>query len=254
MLASINEKALGQQTTNPLLQEFKTPFGVPAFDQIKPEHFKPAFEAAMKQQKENIAVLLKKRAMPTFENTILAIEESGELLNRISPVFYNLTSANTSPELEKISKELAPVMSQHSDDIYLNTGLFKRVKQIYDNQSKISLTKEQARLLEKTYKSFVRSGANLNAEQQAKMRQINKEMSLLTLNFGQNLLAETNSYELIVDKETDLAGLPASLVAAAAQSAKDANKAGKWRFTLHNSSVMPFLQYAESRAVKGEDL
>jgi peptidyl-dipeptidase Dcp len=250
MLASFNEKALGQATHNPLLQEFKTPFGVPAFDKIKPEHFMPAFEEAMKQQKQNIAALLKKRATPTFENTIEAIEQSGELLTKISPVFYNLTSANTSPELEKISKELAPVMSQHSDDIYLNTELFKRVKEIYENQSKLSLTKEQARLLETTYKAFVRSGANLNPEQQTKMREINKQMSSLTVSFGQNLLAETNSYELIIDKEADLAGLPVSLIAAAAQSAKDAGKAGKWRFTLHNSSVMPFLQYSENRPLR----
>ena len=250
MLASFNDKALGQVTQNPLLQEFKTPFGVPAFDQIKPEHFMPAFEEAMKQQKQNIAVLLKKRARPTFENTIEAIEQSGLLLTRISPVFYNLTSANTSPELEKISKELAPVMSQHSDDIYLNTDLFKRVKEIYDNQSKLSLTKEQARLLETTYKAFVRSGANLNPEQQAKMRDINKQMSSLTVSFGQNLLGETNSFELVTDKKADLAGLPASLVAAAAKSATDAGQAGKWRFTLHNSSVMPFLEYAENRTLR----
>lgn len=250
MLASLNDKALGQVTQNPLLQEFKTPFGVPAFDQIKPEHFMPAFEEAMKQQKQNIAVLLKKRARPTFENTIEAIEQSGQLLTRISPVFYNLTSANTSPELEKISKELAPVMSQHSDDIYLNKDLFQRVKEIFDNQSKLSLTKEQARLLETTYKAFVRSGANLNPAQQAKMRDINKQMSSLTVAFGQNLLGETNSFELITDKKADLAGLPASLVAAAAKSAQDAGQAGKWRFTLHNSSVMPFLEYAENRTLR----
>jgi peptidyl-dipeptidase Dcp len=250
MLSSFNDKAMGQVTQNPLLQDFKTPFGVPAFDQIKPEHYMPAFEGAMKQQKQNIAVLLKRRARPTFENTIVAIEQSGELLARISPVFYNLTSANTSAELEKISTALAPVMSQHNDDIYLNTDLFQSVKEIYDNQSKLNLTKEQARLLEVTYKAFVRSGANLNQEQQAKMRDINKQMSLLTVSFGQNLLGETNSYELITDKEADLAGLPPSLVAAAARSAKDAGQAGKWRFTLHNSSVMPFFEYADNRTLR----
>lgn len=235
---------------NPLLQQYQTAFNVPPFTSILPEHFMPAFEEGMKAQQQRIAAIVNQRAVPTFQNTIVALESSGEQLRNVSTVFFNLTSAHTSPELEAISRQIAPRMAQHSDDIYLNAGLFAKVKQVNDQQGKQRLTAEQKRLLEKTYKAFVRSGANLDAAKQAKMREINKELSLLTVRFGQNLLAETNSYELIIDKQEDLAGLPPSLVAAAAASAKEAGKEGKWRFTLHNASVMPFLQYSQQRALR----
>ncbi|WP_343702433.1 M3 family metallopeptidase [Chitinophaga sp.] len=235
---------------NPLLQQYQTAFKVPPFASILPEHFMPAFEEGMKAQQQRIAAIVSQRAVPTFQNTIVALESSGEQLRNVSTVFFNLTSAHTNPELEAISRQIAPRMAQHSDDIYLNAGLFAKVKQVYDQQGKQRLTAEQQRLLEKTYKAFVRSGANLDAAKQTKMREINKELSLLTVRFGQNLLAETNHYELIIDKQEDLAGLPPSLVAAAAASAKEAGKEGKWRFTLHNASVMPFLQYSQQRALR----
>lgn len=243
-------QAAGQSpaTDNPFLKEYNTPFGVPPFDLIQPKHILPAFEEGMKVQNQQIAVIRDRKAAPDFENTIVALEKSGALLRKVSTVFYNLTSANTNPELESLSRQMAPKMAQHSDDIYLDTVLFKRIKTLHDHPGK--LTPEQKRLLEKTYKSFVRSGANLDADKQAGMREINKELSLLTVRFGQNLLAETNGFELIVDKEEDLAGLPASLKDAAANSAKEAGKPGKWRFTLHNASVMPFLQYAENRSLR----
>lgn len=235
---------------NPLLQQYETAFKVPPFSSIQPAHFMPAFEEGMKAQQQRITAIVNQRSVPTFQNTIVALESSGEVLRNVSTVFFNLTSANTNPELEALSRQIAPRMAQHSDDIYLNAGLFAKVKKVYNQQAALQLTPEQKRLLEKTYKAFVRSGANLDAVKQTKMREINKELSVLTVRFGQNLLAETNGYELIIDNEKDLAGLPPSLVAAAAVSAKEAGKEGKWRFTLHNSSVMPFLQYSQQRALR----
>ncbi|AFD08974.1 M3 family metallopeptidase [Solitalea canadensis] len=249
MLVAVEDKAFAQNA-NPLLSDYKTPFGVPDFEKIKPEHFMPAFEEGMKLQQQRIAAITMQRSVPTFENTISALEGSGEALGKVSTVFFNLTSANTNAEIEKISQQIAPKLSQHSDDIYLNAELFKRVKTVYDNRSKAKLTPEQTRLLEKTYKAFVRSGANLDLAKQTKMREINKELSVLTVKFGQNLLKETNGFELIIDNKEDLAGLPESAIAAAAQSAKGAGKEGKWRFTLHNPSVMPFLQYADNRQLR----
>lgn len=235
---------------NPLLQPYSTSFKVPPFADIRPAHFQPAFETGMQLQQEKITAITAQKSAPTFENTIAALEQSGKQLQQAATVFFNLTSANTNPELEALSRQIAPRMAQHSDDIYLNPQLFARVKAVYGQRAKLRLTPEQDRLLEKTYKAFVRSGAQLNEAQQTQMRGINKELSLLTVKFGQNLLAETNGFEMIVEKQEDLAGLPPSVVAAAAASAKEAGKEGKWRFTLHNASVMPFLQYAQNRALR----
>lgn len=246
----VTEKTVMGQEKNPFMEEYKTPYGVPPFDEIKTLHFVPAFQEGMKQQQQAVISICNQRSVPTFSNTIEALEESGKLLSRVSTVFFNLSSANTSTELEAISRQMAPLLSKHSDDIYLNPALFKKVKSIYDKRAGLKISAEQQRLLEKTYKAFVRSGANLGPEQQERMRAINKEFSLLTLSFGQHLLAENNSYELIVDKDADLAGLPGSIKAAAAQSARQADNAGKWRFTLHTPSVMPFLQYSENRALR----
>ncbi|WP_240646543.1 M3 family metallopeptidase [Chitinophaga rhizosphaerae] len=236
--------------TNPFLQEFNTAFKVPPFAEIRAEHFLPAFEEGIRQQQQRIGAITMQRSVPTFENTVAALEKSGDLLRNVSAVFFNLTSANTNPDLEGISRQIAPKMAQNSDDIYLNPALFHRVKTVYEKRNALQLTPEQHRLLEKTYKAFVRSGANLDAAKQARMREINKETSLLTVKFGQHLLAETNQFELIVDNEADLAGLPASLKTAAAISAKEAGQEGKWRFTLHNASVMPFLQYSANRPLR----
>ena len=246
----VTDKTVMGQNTNPFMEEYNTPYGVPPFNKITTADFVPAFQEGMKQQQQAVTAIYRQRSVPTFQNTIVALEESGKLLNKVSTVFFNLSSANTSPELEAISKQMAPELSKHSDDIYLNADLFKRVKAVYDKREGLKLNIEQKRLLDKTYKGFVRSGANLNAAQQVKMRAINKEFSLLTLNFGQHLLAEVNSFELLIDQQADLAGLPESVKAAAAQSAKQAGKEGKWRFTLHTPSVMPFLQYSENRALR----
>ncbi|HEV7381828.1 MAG TPA: M3 family metallopeptidase [Dyadobacter sp.] len=238
-------------TENPLFSPFTdTPFQLPPFDKIHTTHFRPAFEKGMKEQSERIADICLQRSAPVFENTIVPLENAGALLNRICSIFFNLNSANTSPEIEQIAQEIAPRLSQHGDDIYLNPDLFRRVKTVFEEQDQHLLTNEQKRLLEDTYKSFIRSGANLDDTQQLRMREINQQLSVATVKFGQNLLAETNRFELIIDNESDLAGLPASLIASASQSAQDNGHAGKWRFTLHNPSVMPFLEFADSRLLR----
>ncbi|MBO0949700.1 M3 family metallopeptidase [Fibrella forsythiae] len=237
-------------TPNPFFSPYNTPFGVPAFDKIKPEHFEPAIEEGMKQQDVEITAIVAKTGAPTFANTIEALEGSGDLLRRVNTVFANLNSANTNDELQKIAQTVAPKLSKHSDDISLNPALFARVKAVYDQRSKLKLTGDQQRLLEKTYKDFVRGGAGLSAEKQDRLRKINGELSLLTLKFGQNLLAENNAYTLVIDKAEDLSGLPASIVAAAADEAKKRTQPGKWIFTLQNPSIMPFLQYADNRALR----
>jgi peptidyl-dipeptidase Dcp len=246
-----NVSAQGVQANgNPFLAEYTTPFKVPPFDKIKLEHYKEAFLKGMEEQAQEINAIVKQRSAATFENTIVALDQSGKLLSKVSAVFYGQNSANTSDEMQAISRELSPLLSKHRDDIKLNAGLFQRVKFVYDQKSKLNLTKEQAKLLEETYKDFVRGGANLDAVKQAKLRELNSELSMLELTFGQNMLKETNDFQLIIDKKEDLSGLPASLIASAADAAKAAKLEGKWLFTLHNPSVMPFLQYADNRALR----
>ncbi|MCF2516592.1 M3 family metallopeptidase [Dyadobacter sp. CY351] len=243
---------MSQQANNPFLTPYNTPFQVPPFDKVEPEHFLLAFEQGMAKQQNSIAAIHSNEAEPTFENTILALERTGELLNRMSSVFFNLASAHTNPEIEALSKDIAPQLSKHSDDIFLNAALFQRVKKINDTRDTLNLDAASKRLLEKTYKAFVRSGANLSDADQAEMRDINKQLSVLTVRFAQNLLAETNKFELIIHDETQLSGLPEFLKLNAAQLAKEAGKEGSWKFTLHQPSVMPFLQYADNRALREE--
>lgn len=250
MMTLAEKETMAQGNPNPFLQAYTSPFEVPPFDRIHESHFIPAFEAGMAEQASAVAAIYRQRSTPTFSNTIETLEKSGTLLNRVSTVFYNLNSANTNDKIKEIAQHIAPAMSKHSDDIYLNSLLFQRVKTVYDNRNKENLNQEQQRLLEKTYKSFVRSGANLKPEEQEKMREINRKLSLATLNFGQNLLSETNNFELVVTDPAELAGLPESLKAAARESARAAGKGDAWRFTLHNASVMPFLQYADSRPLR----
>lgn len=239
-----NNSAVAQE--NPFFSEYKTPFQVPPFERIKPEHFMPAFEAGMQQQKEKVAAIYTVRSTPTFQNTIVPLESSDLLLKKVVTVFFNLTSAHTNPQLEKISSEIAPKLAQHHDDILLNPELFSRVKQVHDNISKEKLTPEEARLLDKTYKAFIRSGANLDEKSKERLRNINKELSSLTVKFGQNVLKEVNAYQLVIDQKEDLSGLPEGLV----NNAKESGLDGKWKFTLHNPSVMPFLEYADNRKLR----
>lgn len=237
-------------TENPLLTEFKTPFGVPPFDKIELDDYMPAFKEGIAQQQKEVEEIVKQEAAPDFENTIVALDQSGDLLRKVSAVFYGLNSANTNDEMQALSRELSPLLSKNSDDIRMNPDLFARVKTVYENQESMNLNKEQKKLLEETYKSFVRGGANLDAEQQARLRELNSEISMLQLTFGQNMLKETNAFQLIVDNKDDLAGLPESLIMNAEVAARSAGLEGKWLFTLHNPSVMPFLQYADNRALR----
>lgn len=250
LMACSGNKEKSADAVNPFFTEYATPFGVPPFDEIKLEHYKPAFLKGMEEQAKEIDAIVNARSMPDFENTIVALDQSGQLLRRVSAVFYGLNSANTSDEMQALSKELSPLLSKHSDDISLNPRLFERVKQVYDNKEKFNLDKEQTKLLEETYQDFVRGGANLDSAKQAKLRQLNSEIAMLQLTFGQNMLKETNAFQLVIDKKEDLSGLPESLIANAAAAAKAAGMEGKWLFTLHNPSVMPFLQYADNRALR----
>ena len=235
---------------NPFLGKYTTPYGIPPFEQIKVEHYKPAFIKGMEEHKKEIDAIVNNKKTATFENTIAALDRCGELLNKVASVFYGQNSACTSDEMQAVSREISPLLSQHSDDITMNAALFKRVKYVYDHQSEEKLDKEQKKLLEETYKSFVRSGANLSADKQEQLRKLNQEISMLQLTFGQNMLSETNAFQLVIDNKDDLAGLPQNLIASAAEVAKERGMDGKWVFTLHNPSVMPFLQYSDRRELR----
>ncbi|MGL5938192.1 MAG: M3 family metallopeptidase [Phocaeicola sp.] len=249
-MSSCGSQENKNSSNNPFLVEYTTPFQVPPFDQIKLEHYKPAFLAGMEEHIKEIEAIVNNPEPATFENTIAALDAAGIQLRKVSIVFFGLNSANTNDEMQALSRELSPMLSKHSDDISLNPALFVRVKEVYTNKENLNLTKEQAKLLEETYKAFERGGANLSNEKQQILRELNTEISMLQLTFGQNMLKETNDFKLVIDKEEDLAGLPASLVAAAAATATAAGEEGKWIFTLQNPSVMPFLQYAENRELR----
>ncbi len=235
---------------NPLLAEFDTPFGVPPFDRIRPEHFVPAFEKGMADQKAEIAAIDASAEPPSFANTVEALERTGTLLNRARAIFSNLTSAHTNEALQKIDAETAPVLARHFDDVALDPKLFARVKAVYDARAGLTLTPEQSRLLEKTYKTFVRNGAGLPPEKQARLRETNAELAVLTVKFGENVLKDTNAFLLIVDDPADLAGLPPAVTAAAAQTAKERGQAGQWAFTIQKPSLIPFLTYSERRPLR----
>ena len=235
---------------NPFFKEYNTLFQVPPFEEIQTGTYIPAFKEGIEQQKKEINSIVSNPEAPTFENTIEAMEYSGTLLNKVSNVFFNLNSSLTNDEMQAIAKEMAPVLAQHRDDIMLNPELFERVKKVYEQKDEIRLSAEQDKLLEELYKRFVRGGANLNEEDQAKLREINKEVSVLTVQFAENLLAETNDFKLVIEKEEDLAGLPESVVTGAAETATGFGHEGKWVFTLQKPSMIPFLQYSGKRELR----
>ena len=241
-----------KQNMNPFFQPYSTPYEVPPFDKIKNEHFKPAILEGIKRHEAEINAIANNTAAPTFENTILAMETAGELLSNVNIVFSNLNGANTNEEMQKIAKEISPNLAAHNDNIYLNEKLFARVKTIWDKKESLGLNLEQAKILENLHKAFVRSGANLAAADKDKLRKINAELSMTSLKYAQNILAETNKYELVITEKKDLAGLPQELINTAADDAKAKGKEGKWVFTLSNSSVMPFLQYSSNRKLRQE--
>lgn len=247
--------ACGQQaadTENPFLTEFQTPYGTPDFNRIKVEHYEPAFLKGIEQQNQEIKAIVENPDEPTFENTIVALDNSGEILARVSGVFFALTEADTNEELMALEAKIAPMLSEHSDNIYLNQDLYKRVASVHaqEEAGKIKLTTEQHYLLDKYYKEFIRSGAGLDAQKQERLREINKQLSTLTIEFGNHVLADNNDYLLVVDKKEDLAGLPEAVIEGAAHEAKAHGKEGKWVFTLQESSRTPLLQYAQNRELR----
>lgn len=239
-----------QTESNPFLTEFQTPNGVPPFDKIKLEHYEPAFQKGIEEQNANIQAIIDNTEAPTFENVIVALDNSSPILSRVSSVFFNMTEAETSDGLADLEMKMGPLLSEHSDNISLNQELFKKVNTVYQQKDGLALTTEQKRLLDKTYKSFIRSGANLPDDKQARLREINKQLSTLGIAFGNHVLNENNAFKLYIDKEEDLAGLPESVRLAAASEAKADGQEGKWLFTLQNSSRLPFLQYADNRPMR----
>lgn len=239
-----------QTETNPFLTEFQTEHGVPPFDKIKLEHYEPAFLKGIEEQNANIDAIVNNSDAPTFENVIVALDNSSPTLDRVSAIFYNMTEAETTDDLKELSIKLAPTLSEHSDNISLNQDLFKKVDAVYQQKDALGLTTEQQRLLEETYKGFVRSGANLSPEKQAHLREVNKELSTLGIKFSDNVLNENNAFKLYIDKEEDLAGLPDWFRQSAAEKAKEDGQEGKWLFTLGNASRLPFLQYSENRPLR----
>jgi peptidyl-dipeptidase Dcp len=240
------------KSDNPFFEKYTNKYGAPPFDKIKNEHYMPAFKEGIKQHQSEIDAIANSSEAPTFDNTIAALDYSGDLLRKVSSVFYNLYSADTNEGMDSIANEVSPLLSEHNDNIYLNEKLFARIKTLFDNRTKLGLTDEQIRLLEKYHRNFIRSGADLNPEQKVRLRAINKELGLAQLTFGKNVLDETNSYKKIVDKESDLAGLPESVRQAAAEEAKTAGEEGKWVFTTQKASFIPVLQYGENRELRKE--
>ncbi len=241
-----------KQVINPLLLTYETPFQVPPFDMVDNAHYLPAVEEGIDRQKKEVEEIVNSTEEPAFDNTIEALEKSGLLLDRVTALFYNQNSAHTNDGIQKIAKDIAPMLSKHRDDILLNVDLFARVKAVYDTRGELSLTTEQHKLLEETYKSFVRGGANLSEDDKDKLRKINEELSVLSLTFGENVLAETNDYQMVIEDESELSGLPDQVIANAAEAAKNADMEGKWLFTTHKPSMIPFLQYADNRDLRKE--
>lgn len=235
--------------TNPLLDNFSTPFDTAPFDLIKPNHFQSAIEEAIKLAETDVQKI-KKEITPTFENTFVALDEAGSKLNRVASIFFNLNSAETNEEIQKIAREISPLLTAHSNNILLDKELFRRIDLIHTKKADLNLNIEQIALLDKTYKSFVRNGASLNEKESEKLRKIDQELAQLSLNFGENVLAETNKYIHLINNEDELNGLPEGVKEAAAQLAEEKGESGKWAFTLAYPSYIPAMTYAENRELR----
>jgi peptidyl-dipeptidase Dcp len=238
------------ENENPFFKPYGTPFEVPDFSIIKNKHFMPAFEAGMVEQEKEVALITSRDEVPDFNNVIVALDHSGRLLDRVSSVFFNLSSANTNDSIKSIAKEVAPLLAAHRDNIALNDELFRKVKRVYEKRDEYNLDTEDSMLLEKTYKNFIRGGANLTGEEKKRFQEINKELSILTVQFGENLLNETNDFKLVIENKSDLAGLPDFVIAMGADEAKANGLENAWVYTLQKPSLIPFLQYAENRSLR----
>jgi peptidyl-dipeptidase Dcp len=239
---------------NPFFEAWTTPFGVPPFGRIKEAHYLPAFKAGIARERKEVDAIVATSEAPTFTNTVEALDGAGELLDKVESVFYSLLSAETNDAMQSIAKEVAPLTAALNDDINLNEALFARVKAVWEKRDALDLEPEQRRLIEEQYKDFVRGGANLDAKGKERLRAINKELSLIGLKFGDNVLKETNAFRLVIEKKEDLAGLPPGLVGAAAEAARSAKLEGKWVFGLQAPSIWPFLQYADNRELRRQIL
>ena len=250
--ATIAMTLLACNPSNPLLEQPNTPYGVPAFDKVKNEHYLPAFEEAIRQNKVEIEAIVNNPDEPTFQNTIVALDRSGALLERVSGVFFNVLEADGNDEMNAIAEQVSPMLSELGDGIILNDALFQRVKAVYDQREQLGLNPEQMRLVTETYKSFADNGANLPEDKKERLKEINQELGLLSLQFGNNVVAETNAYQYFVTDEAQLKGLPESAKAAAAEEAEAAGHPGEWLFTPKRTSFTPVLQYCENRNLRRE--
>ncbi|MBS2099548.1 M3 family metallopeptidase [Carboxylicivirga linearis] len=250
ILGACNTKPKTEEDMNPFFTDYNTPFNVPPFDKIEVKHYLPAFEKGIAEQKAEVEKIINNPEAPTFENTIVALDYTGNLLSEVSSVFFSLKSAHGTDSLLAVAPEILKQLSKHNDDINLNPDLFKRIQEVYTQRNKLELTKEQSMLLEKTYKGFVRSGVNLEGQDKEKLRDINMRLSDLTNQFNMNVLAETNDFKLVIDNKDDLAGLPESSIIAASETAKNQDMDGKWVFTTQKPSMLPFLSYAQNRDLR----
>lgn len=249
MFASCSKQ---ETTDNPLLQKWDTPFETAPFEKIKVEHYLPAFEAAMEEHNKEIQAIIDNAEAPNFDNTIAALDYAGETLSKVAGVFFNMMAANTSEELQKVNEQVGPMMATHSDNISMNAKLFEKIKAVYDAKDSQKYTGEQLALLEKTYNKFVRSGALLDAAKQEELRKVNAELTKVEAKFDANLLKESKAYQLVIDKEENLKGLPQGEIEKASALAKQEGKEGKWIFTLDNPSFIPFVTYADNRDLRKE--
>ena len=235
---------------NILLKPFKTPFETVPFDQIKPSDFLPALKETIALAKNRVEAIKNNTETANFNNVVVALEAISPELDVVSSVFFNLHGAESNDEIRNLAKEISPLLTEFSNDVSLDEGLFKKVKMVWDNKASFNLNDEQMMLLEKSYKSFVRNGANLNSADKEKLREISKKLSTLSLHFSDNVLKETQKFTLIIENKDDLKGLPEGAIDAAAETAKEKGKEGKWVFTLDYPSVIPFLTYAENRELR----
>ena len=240
----------GQKSDNPLFNEFDTPYGIAPFSEITIDHYREGMLRGMEEQKAEIAAIVNNPEAPTFENTIVALDQCGELLRKVRGTFSPLSSSNSTEEIRALQKEMSPISSAHSDDINLNPALFARVKAVYEQKDNLSLTAEQAKVLENTYDRFVKSGAELSDADKEKLRALNQEISMLQLTFSQNLQHETNNTYVVANSLEELKGLPQANIDAAAKMAADNGQEGKWMFNMQRPSCNPVLQYCENRELR----
>ncbi len=240
-----------EKSMNPFFTDYDAPYQIPPFDEVKEEHYMPAFEKGMKEQLEEIDQIANNPEQPTFENTLVELERTGKTLGKVADVFFNLLSSNTNEQMDKIAAEVSPKLSAHRDAISLNKKLYGRVNVVYEQRNTLGLTTEQMRLVEETHKGFIRSGVQLDTPSMEKLTQINQELSSLSVQFDQNLLKETNDgYSLLIDEENQLDGLPEDFRNQAAKLAEENGHDGKWMFKPTRVSMYPFLTYSTQRDLR----